>query len=197
MSRNRLQLIHLASVSPRRRELLRKMGIRFRIAASRYREMPWRNLRDGRPSDYVMKTARGKASHAHPAPAHGWILGADTVIYFQKQIWGKPANLRDAARMLRAFSGRTHAVYTGIAIVDAKTGECRTAWDRSRVTFFRLRDDTIRRYLQRVNALDKAGGYAVQDGADLIRRVRGSFTNVMGLPTELLARMLKGSSRYA
>ena len=92
--------------------------------------------------------------------------------------------------MIRAFSGRTHTVFTGIALIDQSTGRKWVAHASSRVTFHRLSAGEIKNYLTRIHPLDKAGAYAVQDGEGIVKSVKGSFSNVMGLPLELLRRAM-------
>ncbi|OGH58515.1 MAG: septum formation protein Maf [Candidatus Lindowbacteria bacterium RIFCSPLOWO2_12_FULL_62_27] len=181
-------MIFLASTSPRRRHLLWKMNIPVRVVPTRYRERPGR---PGRPAATAMRHARGKAEGAVVPRRAGLVLGVDTLIYFRKRIFGKPRSRAHAFRMLKSFSGRSHDVYSAIALVDLKTRRTSVRWTKTRVTFNRLDDKTIGRYLARVNPLDKAGGYAIQHGQELIRDIRGSYTNVMGLPAELLKRELR------
>lgn len=181
-------MIYLASTSPRRRELLRKIKIAFRVVPTRYRE---RSGLAASPSNLAMRHALGKAENAIVPRNEGLVLGVDTLIYFQKRILGKPKTFEHACRMLKAFSGRSHSVYSAIAFIDLQTGRKVVGWDKTRVTFNRLSTATIRRYLSRVNPLDKAGGYAIQHGKELIRGIRGSYTNVMGLPVELLKKEIR------
>ena len=93
--------------------------------------------------------------------------------------------------MLNNFSARSHDVYTAIALIDIETGRARTGFTRTRVRFRRLDARTIRDYLSRVNPLDKAGAYAIQEGRRIVHSIRGSYTNVMGLPAELLKKMMR------
>lgn len=181
-------MIYLASGSPRRRTLLRKMRIAFRVVPTRYVE---KHLELRSPSRVAMRHALGKARHAVVSKRDGLVLGVDTLIYFNKQMIGKPKTHRDAIRMLESFSGKSHDVYSAIALIDLKNGRRWMGWDKTRVTFHPFDTRTIREYLSRVNPLDKAGGYAIQDRQELIRTIRGSFTNVMGLPVELLRRQLR------
>lgn len=181
-------MIYLASTSPRRRTLLRTMNVPFRVVPTRYREFPGR---PASPSSLAMRHALGKALCAVVCRNEGLVLGVDTLIYFRKRIFGKPQTRAHAFRMLKSFSGRSHHVYSGIAIVDLKTSRTSVRWTKTRVTFNRLDTKTISRYLARVHPLDKAGGYAIQHGKELIRDIRGSYTNVMGLPVELLRREMR------
>lgn len=144
-----------------------------------------------------MRNAIGKATKAVlPSGAHGTVLGADTVLYFRGRVIGKPRTLREARRVLRELSGRSHWVYTGFCLRDAATGRWRAAYEKTKVTFKRLSDETIMQLFSRASPLDKAGGYALQaDRGDLIARLDGSRTNVIGLPLERLRRELRSMER--
>ena len=181
-------MIYLASTSPRRKTLLRNMNIPFRVVPTRYREL---SNRGASPSKLVMRHALGKAAQAVVRRKAGVVLGVDTVVYFRNKIFGKPKTLTHAFRMLKLFSGRSHHVYSGIALIDLETRRTKVRWAKTRVTFRHLDAKTIRRYHARVNPLDKSGSYSIEQGIELVRSVRGSRTNVMGLPVELLKRELR------
>lgn len=144
-----------------------------------------------------MRNAKGKAVKARlPHGAKGVVVGADTFLYFRGRIIGKPRTMRAARRLLTQLSGRSHWVYTGLCLRDVATGRCRTSVERTAVAFKHLAPATIRRRLRRVSPLDKAGGYAIQeDRGELIARIRGSRSNVIGLPLELLRRELNTFNR--
>ena len=180
----------LASQSPRRRQLLRRLRRPFRVVRSTYRET---FRRAESPARNAMRNARGKARRARvPRGARGVVLGADTFLYFRGRLIGKPKTLRQARRMLDTLNGRRHWVYTGVCLRDLGTGCERLGWARSRVIFRRVPGPTLDALLAEISPLDKAGGYAVQkDRGRLIARVEGSWTNVMGLPLELLRRELR------
>jgi septum formation protein len=113
------------------------------------------------------------------------VLAADTLVALDNQVIGKPTDLREAARMLRSLSGRTHLVCSAVAIYQQTSGKSAVFHDVSRVRFRRLNDATIERYLAGVSPMDKAGAYAAQgNGAEIIAEIEGSFTNVVGLPME-------------
>lgn len=182
-------MLYLASQSPRRRMLLRRLGVPFRVAPSTYRE----TIRRGEaPSANAMRNAIGKARKAQvPGGASGIVIGADTVLYFRRRIIGKPRTMRDAHRLLHALSGRSHWVYTGLCLREIDAGRHHAGYTKTRVTFKRLSGETIARYLRRVWPLDKAGGYALQeDRGELIARLDGSHSNVIGLPLELFHDLL-------
>lgn len=172
---------------------MKKLNVAFCVVRSNFHELSGRGRAT---SAVVMENALGKATHAKiPESARRSkstrVIGADTMISFRGKIIGKPKTLREAFRMLSGFSGRSHSVYTGVALVNFTTGRQWTAWDKSTVYFHRLSPSQIKSYLRRIHPLDKAGGYAVQDSAGIVRAVRGSYSNVMGLPVELLRRRLR------
>jgi len=182
-------MLYLASRSLRRRMLLRSLHRRFRVVRSSYRERISCRLP---PSANAVRNAVGKTRRARlPRGARGIVIGADTFLYVQGRVIGKPKTLSEACRTVRRLAGRSHWVYTGLCLRDIGTGRMRTGWVRTRVTFNPLRAGAIRRIVARMRPLDKAGGYAVQgDGGALIARIDGSRTNVIGLPMELLRREL-------
>jgi septum formation protein len=148
----------------------------------------------GPPAAAVAAVALDKAR----AVAREWtggpavVLGADTEVVLDGRYLGKPRDAADAARMLRALSGRTHEVVTGLALVDAPSGREETLAVTTRVTMIDAGDDEIAAYVATGEPLDKAGAYAVQGlGARLVARVDGCFTNVVGLPVETTRRLLE------
>jgi septum formation protein len=182
----------LASSSPRRRRLLRDLGVTFSVLVPDVDERP---LPGEPPGAHVRRLALAKARAVARGLARGsgahWVLGADTVVVLDGAILGKPRDAPHAARMLARLSGRTHEVFTGVALVPAAGGRARTAVVRSRVAMKPLDAATIRRYVAAGEPLDKAGAYAVQGrGRSLVAGVSGSLTNVIGLPLERLSRML-------
>ena len=183
------KMLYLASQSPRRRQLLRRLGRPFRVVRSSHHE----TIRRGAsPSENAMRNAAGKAARAIPPQgARGIVLGADTFLYFRRRVIGKPRTMREARALLQALSGRSHWVYTGLCLRDAATGRSRRAFAKTRVTFKPLTPGAIARLFRRASPLDKAGGYAIQeDRGELIARIDGSRSNVIGLPVELLRRQL-------
>jgi septum formation protein len=182
--------LHLASASPRRSELLRQLGLSFDIKPVHIDETP----RDGEmPVAYVQRLAREKAHAAWEmlespdAP----VLAADTAVVLDGLILGKPTDAADAARMLRALSGRRHEVLTAIALLDAAREEL--AVSRTGVSFRSLRPAEIAGYWRTGEPAGKAGGYAIQGlGAVFVDEIHGSYSGVVGLPlfetAQLLAR---------
>jgi septum formation protein len=177
----------LASSSPRRAELLRAAGFTFEVQPQ---EVDERLLPGEEPAEHVVRLAREKASRAGRARPDAVVLGADTVVVVDGFVLGKPGDDRDAAAMLRRLSGRTHSVLTGIAIcADSSLSE---ATARTEVQFVRLGDEEIAWYVSTGEPRDKAGAYAIQGLASrFVERIDGSYSNVVGLPVALVARMLK------
>jgi len=181
----RIMLV-LASRSPRRQELLSRAGIPFVLRPADIPEEPL----DGEAAvEHARRLARQKAQ-AVPCSADEIILGADTVVVVEEQILGKPQDEADAGRMLRALSGRTHEVVTGIClrtsrrlIVDSET---------TRVRFVPLSEEEIAAYVASGEPMDKAGAYAIQGLASkFIDRIEGCYFNVVGLPVALVWKRLK------
>jgi septum formation protein len=172
----------LASGSPRRAALLSKGGFEIEVVAPRVEEKfdailtlreltLWNAIRKG------MAIAQTRPDAV--------VLAADTLVALDNRIIGKPADLSEAARMLRRLSGRTHEVCSSVAIYRQTTGRSDFFHDISRVRFRRLNERAIENYLAKVQPLDKAGAYAAQgSGAEIIAEIEGSFTNVVGLPME-------------
>lgn len=182
--------IILASASPRRRELLGGMGVRFEMVTADVTEHDAESAPHLAPVDLAQENARQKAEAVAALRPGRWVLGADTVVALEERLYGKPGSLDEAREFLRALSGKTHEVITGCALI-APEGEAEIFHEISRVMFHVLSDEAIERYLAEVNVLDKAGAYALQErGEWIVERVEGSRTNVIGLPTEALERVL-------
>src|SRR5262249_6167534 len=138
------------------------------------------------------RLARLKAIHVARGVRSGRVLAADTLVALGRRILGKPADESDARRMLRLLSGRTHRVVTGVAVCGPRGARLRSSRCVTRVTFHRLSSHEIGRYVRSGEPTDKAGAYAIQEkGSRLVLRVRGSYTNVVGLPLELVIRLLR------
>jgi septum formation protein len=180
---SRLPII-LASRSPQRRAILAELGVRFDIVVPDVEE-----VRDGSPADVVVANALAKARKAAgQATENQYVLGADTDVFAHGRLFGKPRDEDEARRFLDALSGRTHQVFTGLALV--RGAETTTGVEHTAVTFHPLDAGQIERYLATGEWRGRAGAYAVQGhGADLVASVDGDYWNVVGLPTSLLARM--------
>ncbi len=171
-------MLTLVSSSPRRRELIGKLGLQFRILNPRLVE----EKMEGNIPSCILDIAKAKVLSISGKVRDRPMIGADTVVVLNGKPMGKPGSLREAGEMLRMLSGRWHKVYTGVYILynDEKSDsfiEC------TRVKFRELPDELIDRYVSSGFPLDKAGGYGIQDmGSIFIERIEGDFYNVMGLP---------------
>jgi septum formation protein len=178
--------IILASASPRRSDLLKAAGIPFRRFISRVTEKETHFS----PKELVTHNAKIKARALSKRFPKSWILSADTLVALGNRIYGKPKNMADARRMLSELTGKTHRVVTGVCFM--KGGRSHVKSVTTYVTFKKLSSKRIDRYLRKIHPLDKAGAYAAQEHTDfIIKRVRGSFTNVVGLPMETVLSTLK------
>jgi len=178
--------LHLASASPRRREILEGLGLAFSYAGEDVDETP---AADERPDAYVRRLALAKARSAAATRPDRATLGADTAVVLDNRILGKPGSRDEALGMLAALSGRTHEVLTGVALV--YRGRERAAVSASRVSFRDIGRDEAVAYWQSGEPRDKAGAYAIQGlGAVFVRELRGSHSGVVGLPVYETARLL-------
>jgi len=172
--------IILASQSPRRRYLLERAGLRFAVMPSRLDEA---SVTAATPDDYVRELAQAKAMDIARMHPESWVIGADTVVVADGRILGKPASTAQARDMLRRLSGRMHQVLTGFCICRLSGERVFTDVVRTDVLFKTLTDDEIEWYIQTGEPFDKAGAYAIQGiGTFLVKRINGSYTNVVGLP---------------
>ena len=184
-------MIYLASLSPRRAELLRQIGVDFVPLAGEIDETP---CLDELPADYVLRMAQEKAKA-------GWqrmlasgvqqrpLLAADTTVVYQGKILGKPDNEQDARRILTLLSGDTHQVMTAVAITDGE--QFRTELSVTDVVFKELSDQLIEDYIASGEPADKAGAYGIQGyGAVLVAGISGSYSGVVGLPLMETAQLL-------
>lgn len=178
----------LASASPRRRELLAELGVPFEIVVA---DVVEHEAPDADPRRMVAHNAALKADWVaarHPA---AWVLGADTTVFIDSTVLNKPRDLAEARAMLRRLSGRTHTVFTGVALRRAADAWRIDEGVATEVTFRPLDEPVIDAYLAAVNPLDKAGGYGIQERGELIvAGTRGSFTNIVGLPMEVTKQIL-------
>ena len=178
----------LASASPRRKELLERAGFALTIVPADVDET---RLPDEGPADLVARLATLKAhacldAYGNLAPSET-LIGADTIVWLDDDILGKPTDDADAVRMLRELSGRTHHVSTGVCLLIGETDHVRERVfvETSHVTFRSLADEEIRAYVATGEPLDKAGSYAIQGGArKFVERLEGDYDNVVGLPVK-------------
>jgi septum formation protein len=178
----------LASASPRRRELLSRLGVAFEVVVAEVTEF---EDTDADPRLMVAHNSALKADWVAERRPEALVLGADTTVFIDGTVLNKPRDRAEAALMLRRLSGRTHTVYTGLAVRRRRDGIRLDQGEASEVTFKPVDDRTIEDYLQQVNTLDKAGAYSIQDSSELIvAGYSGSFTNIMGLPLEATKQIL-------
>ncbi len=185
--------IVLASASPRRADLMAQVGIRFSVVPSRIAE----DILPGEtPEAHVERLSRQKALEvASRAEVPGrWFVGSDTIVLRDEAILGKPRDAEEAAAMLCSLSGRSHQVLSGYAVCDRETGRCESGFVSTAVTFKELTEAEIAGYISTGEPMDKAGAYAIQGvGVFMVRRIEGSYTNVVGLPlcevVEVLERL--------
>jgi septum formation protein len=178
----------LASASPRRRELLASLGLQFEVMPA---DVVEHEASDSDPREMVRHNAALKAEWVAAQCPDALVLGADTTVFIEGQVLNKPRDLAEARAMLLRLSGRTHTVYTGLAVRRVRDRLVADTGVASEVTFKVLDDNVIDCYFSLVNPLDKAGAYAIQEGTNLIiEGWRGSYTNVVGLPVEETKQIL-------
>lgn len=185
-----LPTLHLASQSPRRKQLLESLGLPFVVTVAKDEE---RHPTAHAVADGVLQNAKAKATAILEKLASNKdvAIGADTLVVFKDEVLGKPKDERDATRMLRTLSGQVQTVYTGIYLVSRHYGSRGTVIS-SEVHFKKLSDSQIQAYAKTKEPYDKAGAYAVQGlGALFVDKVVGSYTNVVGLPIEALLTELE------
>jgi septum formation protein len=189
------QLI-LASQSPRRKQLLKALGIKFVVAINSFIETEHKN---GSPQEHVIENALGKALSVAARYKNALIIGADTVVVFKRKVLGKPKNNREAVSFLRMLQGNAHAVYTGLALIETGKKKALTGYVKTLVTMRTLNEQELKAYLALINPLDKAGAYAIQGpGAIVVEKIDGCYYNVVGFPIAKLEEMMLslGSSLF-
>jgi septum formation protein len=179
--------IILASTSPRRQSLLKRIIKEFKIIPSNYKEDMTLKLT---PSELAKTLSHGKASEVAKRQ-RGIIIGSDTFISLNNKILGKPHTPEKAKEMLKSLSGKTHEIYTGITIINTETKKEIIDYEITRITFKKLSEEEIEKYIKTKEPLDKAGAYALQGFAKkFIIKIEGSRTSAIGLPLEKLSQML-------
>lgn len=182
--------IYLASKSPRRRKLLRQLGIKFSSFAVNSNE----DFIDGEhPVECVKRIALEKMQIAKSKVSNSIIMTADTIVVLDKNVIGKPTNKSDAVKILSMLSGRTHTVYTGFCVLNQKTRKQYIDYERTEVEFRKLHKDEIIDYVNGGSPMDKAGAYGIQDdfGAVFVKKINGCYYNVVGLPLTKLYNTLR------
>ncbi len=183
------QLI-LASASPRRKELLGLLGADFTVKVSAVEEI----ITKQEPGEIVEELSRQKACAVADGEETGWIIGADTLVFADGRVLGKPKDEADAREMLRALAGKTHSVFTGVTIACKQAGEqvSRSFHAETKVQVHELTEEEISWYLSTGEPFDKAGSYGIQGAfAAFVDGICGDYQNVVGLPVSLLYQNLK------
>ncbi len=173
--------IYLASKSPRRRKLLKLMNINFKAFSVDVDE----DIQDGEhPAQTVKRLALDKFKAASKKVKEGIIITADTIVVLNKEILGKPSTKKEAFETLSKLSGNTHTVYTGFVVANLSNGKKIVDYEKTRVTFRKLKRKEIINYIESGSPMDKAGAYGIQDdyGALFISKINGCYYNVVGLP---------------
>ena len=185
------QTLILASSSPRRRELMGYTGIPFEVITADAEE-----LKTGEPQALVMENARRKARAVWEKHPGSIVLGADTIVYQNGRVLGKPRDDADARNMLTHLSDAWHSVFTGVCLIGAD-GREDVRCDEARVQFVKLTAQEIDWYIASGEPRDKAGAYAVQGRAGMfVSRIEGSYSNVIGLPMHLVREMLMSAGFF-
>jgi len=178
----------LASKSPRRYELLKQVGLDFDVIPSRIEE---NFFKEESPKKHVLRLAEAKALDVGNQYPDRWVIAADTVVYIDHSILGKPKNREEAMEMLRRLSGKEHWVLTGFSVRHVEKGKGDREAVRTVVKVKKLTQGEMEWYVQTGEPFDKAGGYAIQGiGSFMIESIKGSYTNVVGLPVCELIQML-------
>jgi septum formation protein len=189
MNKKTAQPIILASSSPRRKELLTGLGLEFSVIPSDVSE---EMEKSSSPEEMVKELAYRKAEAVARQVDQGLIIGSDTIVVLDGEVLGKPRDKTEAFSMLTRLQGREHEVFSGLSIVDAKTHECETGFQSTKVQMRSLSDREIRLYIATNEPMDKAGSYAIQGiGATLVERINGDYFTVVGLPLALTAKYLR------
>jgi len=188
MLKTNLQM-YLASKSPRRRKLLKQLGIPFKSFSVDLKE----EILDGEhPIQTVRRLALHKSETASLKVKKGIIITADTIVVLDKEIIGKPKDEKDAYKILSRLSGKTHLVFTGFVVKNLMNGKSLVDYERTKVTFRELTSKEIYDYVKTGSPMDKAGAYGIQDdfGAVFVEKMDGCYYNVVGLPLAKLYRSL-------
>lgn len=191
-----MEKIVLASASPRRRELLSSIGLEFDVVESNFDESSVK--RDCGPCNLARVLALEKAKDVYDRLDYGVVIGADTMVVLGNKIYGKPGGKKSAKKMLQSLSGKVHQVITGVAIID-RNGQVLLDCGVTNVYFNNLHEEDIDSYIKTEDYKGKAGAYGIQGkGAVLIKKIEGSYSNVVGLPLEVLSDMFRriGDSIY-
>jgi septum formation protein len=186
MKQKRPRII-LASISPRRAELLRGIGLEFDVVSSNVPERPHPGES---PRDYITRVAHAKVMTVASSLDSGLVIGADTTVVIDDEILEKPRDDQDAARMIQKLSGKWHVVLTAVSVYDVQSQKEAVGLEETKVEFARLTDQEIDWYVGTGEPMDKAGAYGIQGyGGLFVERIAGNYYNVVGLPLPLVYRL--------
>lgn len=175
-----MKRVILASTSPRRKELLESIGLVFEVVPAKYDEDMTGHID---PEKVVRTFSYEKAASLKADFPDALIIAADTVVYIDETVYGKPRDYEEAKQMLAHLAGTSHTVYTGFTILDSATNKAITQVEHTQITLTPLTDSQIEAYFKKVPPLDKAGAYAIQGmGATFTKEIVGEYSNVVGLP---------------
>lgn len=185
--------IILASKSPRRAEILSMIGVNFKVAPSKIEEQINPKIEQNEIAINISKAKAETISHIYP---NDIIIGADTIVVFNEGIFGKPKDKNESKKMLKALSGNSHKVITGVTIMNKKLGIVKTFSEVTEVFVKKIPTKQIEFYVNNYNTLDKAGSYGIQEWFSVwIKRINGCYFNVMGLPVSKLYKCLVEAER--
>ena len=185
--------IILASKSQRRAEILKMIKVNFKIAPSKIKEEINSRIEQTEAAINVSKAKAEAISHKYP---NDLIIGADTIVVFNEEIFGKPKNINESKKMLKALSGNSHKVITGVTIINKRLKILKTFSEMTEVFVQKIPKKKIDYYINNFNTLDKAGSYGIQEWFSVwIKRINGCYYNVMGLPVSKLYRYLAETDR--
>ncbi len=186
--------IYLASSSPRRQQILKDLGFNFLITPPiSFQE----TLNGADPEVIVCNNALGKAKEVSGNHKNAIVIGCDTIVTFNNEFLGKPLTADNAYRMLKKLSGNCHSVYSGLAVIDTQARKELIGHEKTEVKFKVLSEKEIKDYVESGRPLDKAGAYGIQEcGETFVESFNGSFSNVVGLPKELLLQFLAELKMY-
>ena len=185
----KLPPIILASISPRRSDLLKELGLRFEVIPAKTEEVAPEHLT---PHEVCQINAHRKARTIARGHPNALVIGADTVVALENAVFGKPRDVADARRMLGELSGKQHHVITGVALIHLARHREKLFAVSTMVVFRKLSTSRIKEYVAQVQTLDKAGAYGIQEhGEMIVQEISGSFSNVVGLPLERLEEELR------
>lgn len=186
-----MKRIILASQSPRRRELLENIGLEFEVKVDNSPEI----VDETMEIEEIVKCLSAKKAENVSKTLDNEdcvVIAADTVVAFEDRILGKPKDEKDAKNMLKILSGNVHFVYTGISVLDNKTGKCISDFEKTKVRFREITDSEINSYIKSGEPMDKAGSYGIQGlGSVFVEKICGDYFNIVGLPISKLCGILK------